>query len=197
MPYDSEATRRRLVEAALAEFSEYGIAGARVDRIATAAGSNKAQIYHYFGSKDQLFDAAFESMVTTVVTSTPIDVHDLPGYAARLAELYDSHPHIMRMATWQRLERTMDMPIAMASDSIRHKIDEIARAQADGLLPTHFPASVLLTLVLHLASVWATVTPEFGTAVPLGGRERARHVADAVRRLLSDPPEAPSPSAAR
>src|SRR5262249_14764758 len=136
MPYDADATRRRLVEAALAEFSEYGIAGARVDRIAATAGSNKAQIYHYFGSKDQLFDAAFESIVTTVVTSIPIDVHDLPGYAAKLAELYDTQPQIMRMATWQRLERTLDKPVTMAADSISHKIGEIARAQAGGVLPT-------------------------------------------------------------
>ncbi|MER5940406.1 TetR family transcriptional regulator [Streptomyces sp. NPDC001928] len=184
MRYDAEATRARLLDAALTEFSAYGIAGARVDRIATAAGSNKAQIYHYFGSKDQLFDAAFESIVTTVVSSTPLDVHDLPGYAARLAELYDAHPAIMRMASWQRLERPDDEPVKMSVDSVRHKIDEIARAQADGVLPDHYPAGVLLTLVLHVASVWATATPEFSTAVEVADADRARHVADAVGRLL-------------
>jgi hypothetical protein len=31
------------------EFAQYGIAGARVERIGEAADSNKAQIYHYFG----------------------------------------------------------------------------------------------------------------------------------------------------
>ena len=37
------------------EFSAYGIAGARVDRIASAAKANKQAIYAYFGSKDALF----------------------------------------------------------------------------------------------------------------------------------------------
>ena len=60
---DSEATRQRLIEAARREFGEFGIAGARVDRIAANAEANKAQIYHYFGSKDQLFDAVWESIV--------------------------------------------------------------------------------------------------------------------------------------
>ena len=54
---DAQATRRRLLDAACAEFAQYGMAGARVERIAEAAGSNKAQIYHYFGGKAQLFDA--------------------------------------------------------------------------------------------------------------------------------------------
>ncbi len=37
---NAEATRERILEAALAEFSSHGIAGARVDRIAQAARCN-------------------------------------------------------------------------------------------------------------------------------------------------------------
>ena len=56
---DAQATRRRIVAAATVEFAEHGIAGARVDRIARAAATNKAQLYSYFGNKDALFDAIF------------------------------------------------------------------------------------------------------------------------------------------
>lgn len=38
---NAEATRERILEAAMAEFSAFGIAGARVDRIAKTAGCNK------------------------------------------------------------------------------------------------------------------------------------------------------------
>ncbi len=41
MPRDSEATKRRLLEAAAAEFAERGIAGARIDRIAAAAAPTR------------------------------------------------------------------------------------------------------------------------------------------------------------
>ena len=51
MARDAEQTKQRLLEAAIAEFSAYGIAGARVDRIAAGAGVNKSLIYSYFGSK--------------------------------------------------------------------------------------------------------------------------------------------------
>lgn len=51
------ATRERILDAALAEFGEKGYAGARMDEIAACAGANKQLLYHYFGSKDGLFEA--------------------------------------------------------------------------------------------------------------------------------------------
>lgn len=188
MPRDAEATRARLLDAAINEFAEFGIAGARVDRIATKANANKAQIYHYFGSKDQLFDAAFAEIVSRVLASTPIDVHDLPGYAVRLADLYEQHPEILRMATWQRLERPADKPHLRAEASIRDKITAIRAAQQDGTLPDHYPAEALLALVLNTAATWAAAGPELLLALPpstLSPQTRDQHIADAVQRLLT------------
>src|SRR5882757_765301 len=102
---DAEATRKRLLEAALKEFGAFGIAGARVDRIAAEAASNKAQIYHYFGSKDGLFDAVFNQLVVRMLAEAPIDATDLPEYAGRLFDEYEKHPEVQRLATWYRLER--------------------------------------------------------------------------------------------
>jgi AcrR family transcriptional regulator len=57
---DADATRARILEAARHEFARLGLAGARVDEIADKARANKRMIYHYFGSKDQLFTAVLE-----------------------------------------------------------------------------------------------------------------------------------------
>src|SRR5262249_28684248 len=103
MPGDAEATKQRLIIAATAEFAAHGLAGARVDRIAAAARSNKAQIYHYFGSKDELFDAVWAAMVKQIVAAVPNDVDDLADYAVRLSQTYAEHPDIVRLITWQRL----------------------------------------------------------------------------------------------
>src|SRR5271165_1303410 len=54
---DPERTRRRILAAALAEFSAKGFAGARVDAIARRARGNKRMLYHYFGNKAALFSA--------------------------------------------------------------------------------------------------------------------------------------------
>ena len=57
----NEGTRLKILAAALDEFSAKGFAGVRVDQIAQAAGVNKAMIYYYFSSKEDLFNAIFQS----------------------------------------------------------------------------------------------------------------------------------------
>jgi TetR/AcrR family transcriptional regulator len=56
----SSDTRARILEAALREFSALGMAGARMDQIAAAAGVNKALLYYHFESKENLYIAAVE-----------------------------------------------------------------------------------------------------------------------------------------
>ncbi|MCV6592196.1 MAG: TetR family transcriptional regulator [Silicimonas sp.] len=58
---DAEATKARILAAAKGEFSRLGLAGARVDEIAEKARANKRMIYHYFGSKEDLFRAVLEA----------------------------------------------------------------------------------------------------------------------------------------
>ncbi len=53
-------TRSRILDAALSEFATHGLAGARTDRIAQAAGVNKALLYYYFESKENLYLASLE-----------------------------------------------------------------------------------------------------------------------------------------
>lgn len=66
----SDQTRARILAAAIREFSSDGIAGARTERIAEAAGVNKALLYYYFTSKQALYNAALEDMANRVVASS-------------------------------------------------------------------------------------------------------------------------------
>jgi TetR/AcrR family transcriptional regulator len=59
-PERATETRTRILDAALSEFAAHGLAGARTDRIAQAAGVNKALLYYYFDSKENLYLAALE-----------------------------------------------------------------------------------------------------------------------------------------
>ena len=182
---DAEATRQRLLAAARAEFARHGIAGARVDRIAAAAASNKAQIYHYFGSKEALFDAVWESLVTQVTTGTPIDVDDLAGYAADLAGLYAEHADLARLVSWQRLERADAPPLPMSVRSIERNVEAIAGAQAAGTVTDRFPPDIVFALVLHLATLWHEMNPDVRAVVALPDRGTRRAVIDlALHRLL-------------
>jgi AcrR family transcriptional regulator len=187
MVRDAEATRRRLLDAATEEFAVRGIAGARVDRIAQAAASNKAQIYHYFGSKDALFEAVFDRVVQATLRETPIDPTDLPEYAGRLFDRYQSHPEIQRLATWYRLERTdSNDPIDAIVASNSAKVKAIAEAQRTGRLTTRFEPAVLLGLVLTLSGTWSSMTPEYTQVVRrLSVAKRRQAIVDAVAALLA------------
>ena len=103
-----------------------GVGEVQFSRNAASAEANKALIYHYFGSKDQLFDAVWESIVKTVVVDMPVDVDDIPGYAVRLADVYAANPEIQRLVTWRRLERGHDPPhpfaIAGARPMVRRAV---------------------------------------------------------------------------
>jgi AcrR family transcriptional regulator len=183
---DAEATRQRLLDAAAEEFAARGIAGARVDRIAHLARSNKAQIYHYFGSKEGLFDAVFDRIVEATVNETPIDPTDLPEYAGRLFDRYQQHPEIQRLATWYRLERADgDHPIEAIVASNAAKVKAIADAQEAGVLTTRFEPAVLLGLVLTVSATWSSMTPEYsGLVKRLSVARRRQVIVDAVATLL-------------
>lgn len=58
---NAAATRQRILEAAMAEFSEHGYSGSRIERITASADVNVGMIYHYFGNKDDLYLAALEA----------------------------------------------------------------------------------------------------------------------------------------
>ena len=149
---NSEETKRRLLEAASAEFATYGIAGARVDRIAQTAGCNKQSIYGYFASKDGLFDAVFDAMVVQIVSSVSIDAYDLSGYAAKLFDWTNAHPEVLRLATWQQLERGgIYKSSSAAVKATEEKILKIREAQDAGTVTKDTSAEHLLELVLRLS----------------------------------------------
>jgi AcrR family transcriptional regulator len=177
---DAEDTRRRLLGAAAAEFTERGIAGARIDRIAAAAQANKALIYSYFGNKEDLFDAVFRALVVDTVHDVPIDPDDLPGYAGRLFDRNVSHPQAFRLAIWHSLERGRDAMPEVVLASNQDKVTAIAKAQRDGRVSDRFPAAELMVLITGLAVLG-------GPDLPMTRADdialRRRTVVDAVRVL--------------
>src|SRR3954468_2727644 len=61
-----EESRAAILRAAVREFSREGVAGARTDAIARAAGVNKALLYYYFKDKEALYDAVLDQVFSGV-----------------------------------------------------------------------------------------------------------------------------------
>jgi len=150
---NASATQARLLAAAIEEFSERGIAGARVDRIATVGQANKQLIYAYFGNKDGLFDAALAETCGAMRDAVPFEADDIPGYVGRLFDYAVEHPEVFRLVTWAGLER----PTAMAqfeTESYTAKLASIKHAQRAGRLDASFAPADLLALVMAMAAAW-------------------------------------------
>lgn len=65
-PRDPEATKERILQTAIKEFSINGYNGARVGNIAKKAKTNMRMLYHYFTDKEQLYIATLEQVYRDV-----------------------------------------------------------------------------------------------------------------------------------
>ena len=63
---DAARTQAEILSVAVREFADHGFHGARVARITKAAKCTSRMIYHYFGSKEQLYLAALDSVYASI-----------------------------------------------------------------------------------------------------------------------------------
>ncbi|SDP66641.1 TetR/AcrR family transcriptional regulator [Lentzea jiangxiensis] len=181
-----EATRQRIIDVATREFAEHGIAGARIERVVAAARTNKAQLYAYFGNKDGLFDAIFLGSLERIVNVVPIDATDLADWAVRLYDEYLDRPDLIRLATWNRLERR---PTGhLVADRIdQEKLRAIADAQEAGLVRAGDPFDVM-AVVIAMSMAWSPVSNVYAATADEDAEvhERRRDfLRDTVRRAVA------------
>ncbi len=185
MKRDIQATKKRLLAAATNEFAQRGIAGARVDRIAELAGCSKALIYDYFGNKDQLFDAVYDTLVVAFVQEVPVDPSDLAGYAGRLFDQYQACPEILRLASWDILERGgSGTQLEAIQAANQHKIAAIEQAQRDGRVSDRWSPEELLTLLVGMSTIWFFATPDITKLNATEISAQRRTITEAVQRLV-------------
>src|SRR5260370_25716677 len=163
MARNAEDTKRRILAAATEDFTERGMGGARVDRSAAAANSNKAMLYAYLGNKEQLFEAVFARMVPAATDAVPFDAADLPAYAVAMFERYRTDPHVARLSDWYRLEHGKPGPDDAVSAAQRGRLAAIAKAQRDQVISDRLTPQDLFGVITALPRMG---TPEFTRANP-------------------------------
>lgn len=127
-----------------------------MDRIAEAADSSKAMIYAYFESKDRLFDAVFDALVVQNLHDVPLDINNLPEYAARQYDQHLQHPEVLRLSFWDTLERAgQGLKASAVTDTTAHKISQLRLAQQRGVISDRFEPHTLLELILALTQMHA------------------------------------------
>jgi AcrR family transcriptional regulator len=182
---NAEATKERILEAALAEFSAHGIAGARVDRIARAARCNKNLIYIYFTDKETLFTTVLDKHLLRIHEEQPFTPDDLPGYAANVFDWARANPDLMRLLAWSALEQQAKGQ-ARRVEALGEKLAALGEAQSAGRIGTAFPPHFLLIAVLSLATAWSAAGlfgASLGTKAGTRKAELRQNIIEAVRLL--------------
>jgi AcrR family transcriptional regulator len=160
MARDSTATRARILDAAIAEFTAYGLAGARIDRIAEIAGANKRSIYVYYENKELLFSAAMHRVISDLTSAVPLTEDDLPGFAGRTFDYLLVHPEACRMSMWRKLER----PAVGPDESVTFARKIEAMTAGNSSSESGLPPTDLIVLIYGLASSWVNSPDDLLTA---------------------------------
>lgn len=181
---DPESKKRQLLDAALAEFAERGLAGARIGPLAERAQCSAGLVYTYFGSKEGLFDAVLDEITRSTVDQVPLTPADLPGYAVKLYDATTARPEVERFVSWYQLERTprggADGPV---TEAMRGKIAAVRAAQAAGAITSRLEAAQLVLAVQSIARMWFTQPRESLDAVEPAGDHDVRR--EAIRNVVS------------
>ena len=201
----SAKTRAAILAAAGRIFADSGLAGARTDAIAEAAGVNKAMLYYYFRDKDALYQAvleeqfqAFNRQALAVLTAPGparevllryVGLHlDFLSARHRYAALFQQLM-MTDATTLHRLVRLYFTPRAAALDRLlRRGMRSGAFRRAD---PRHAAISITALVVFYFTA--ARVLPLLGPRDAYGPaqlRRRKQEVLDFLRYGLFRDPEA-------
>lgn len=186
MAWDTEGTKQKILDAAVAEFAQRGPDGTTVERIARVAGVNKERVYNYFGGKQELFARVLRDELARVARDVPIDGLDAAGlgdYAGRVYDYHREHPELSRLMRWEGLTFDSEVP----DEELRrvhygYKTAAVEAGQQSGALTSEFEADQLMFLVLALAGWWSAV-PQVARMItgPESPEEHARRRASVVR----------------
>jgi AcrR family transcriptional regulator len=158
--WDTEGTRRRLREAATAEFAERGRDATTMTRIAARAGVNKERLYNYFGDKNALWEVVLTAeldRLASAVELAGVGPDDIGSFAGATYDYHAAHPMLGRLLQWEGLTRGPAANTDGRSAHYREKVERFAQAQRDGVLDDDLDPAHLVFALIALAAWWQTV----------------------------------------
>ncbi len=195
---DADRSQAAILLAARDEFARYGLAGARVDRIAERAEVNKRLIYYYFSSKDDLFLAVLEHAYRHIrEAEAQLHLRDMaPAQAIRRLteftwEYYLANPEFLTLLNSENLHQGRHVARSsrareMNSPLIETLAEILERGRAEGLFRGGIDALQLYVSIAGMAYFYLsnnyTLSAIFGRDLmtPKARHERLSHMCDVI-----------------
>lgn len=181
-PRNAEATRQRLLRAALELYTTEGYRATTTERIAGRAGVAEGTIYRHFRGKEELFNEAYRGalrwghgLVEELAADRTLGARDLlDRLGRRLVEGAERDPPAFRMLLAAGVERHLDERSQGARAAFREALQQVvARGKSDGLVrpgPVELWAQVWLAVAGFVgervsAREWAPDHPQVALAL--------------------------------
>lgn len=156
-------SRQRILDTARAVFAEKGFDGARVDEIAQRAGVNKALIYYYFKSKDQLLQELLRGFMDERRSLRPksaLQEEESAGLPDRIArfdvDFLFERRDILRIAMMEDLRSSRDRSLSSGT-VLKSWLEGLVEARKDyaqaGYGFRYTPRVVVAMYFLHMLPV--------------------------------------------
>ena len=152
----------QILDSAMEEFSQLGLAGGRVDRIAKRAGVNKAMLYYYFHSKEGLFKEVLRSHFSQLIPLVVAEIREPvtpQTFLERIPRLYigffRKNPRLIRLVA---LNLATDLKVVSTLfSSLLNEVtpehlalsisNKIALWSSQGLLRQNDPMQIMINIL--------------------------------------------------
>lgn len=179
--------RGEILAAARAEFAGYGLAGARIDRIARAAHASKERLYAHFGDKETLFREVFAADGAEFFRSVTLRPDAVPDFVGDIYDLAYRRPQHLRMIRWAQLEGfTLGEPTVEGPSPQAQAVAAIEAAQAGGHVDPRWDPAELIVLLFGIGLAWAHIPhPDVITDDPAVLASRRAAAVEAAARVVA------------
>jgi AcrR family transcriptional regulator len=178
--------RDEILAAARAEFAQYGLAGARIDRIARAASASKERLYAHFGDKETLFRDVVVADGAEFLRAVDLRADAVAEFAGDIFDLAQNRPEHLRMITWAQLEGfSLTKPEVAGEYPPDRAIAALERARAEGHVDPRWEPQQLLILLFAIGLGWARwPDPATATNDPEALASRRAAAVEAAARII-------------
>lgn len=163
------ATAEKILEAAQDVFITKGFEGSSINDIANKAKINKSLIYHHFSNKADLWKAVKKYLLAKHVGEEIFD-KDFPmdsfknflrSFVTVRYKFYDDNPEIVRLISWQRLERTQENISGIQESKFSTITPQIKEFQQRGEVRSDLDPEMINFLIMNTASMAFMDRPDF------------------------------------
>lgn len=212
---DAERTKARIVRAATDSFMALGPSGASLDDVSRKAGVARGLIYHYFKTKEALFEQVLARPLAELLEqhlafleTRSLDVDGLRQGTEAFFRFLGRHPELVRLVGWTMAMRRFAGDVAQLEVTralFARMVRRVEDAKAAGGLRADLDPRHLLVTILDLCVAWHLGRDEWCAKLAWQDRdlgeldeERLASILDFVSRAAapSPAPPAPTPTAA-